>query len=333
VAVVSIAIQDAVKELAIYFGMKHTGMDTFGTVIVRTLERAEHPLTADEIWQKSEEWNTRGDFQTTGKTPSATVAAHLYASMKAKGDHSPYAQVSKRPTRFWLKKRGNPPGMTGELQDYATEEYEVAPKGDTLHERDLHPYLATFVDANSHFRAKSKTIFHERSRKQKKGIDHWLHPDMVGVRYPFEELEGVTMEAQRRTNSSSVKFYAFELKLSLSLTDLRSYFFQAVSNASWAHEGYLVTLHIKDELEVIDECRRLTNAFGIGLIQLDIDNVHESQILLPARTSTTVDWDMVNKLAQSNINFREFLETVNTDMTVMRVTNLRAFDRVLDSED
>jgi hypothetical protein len=42
---VSIAIQDAVKELAIYFGMKHSGMDIFGTVFVRTLEQANQPLT------------------------------------------------------------------------------------------------------------------------------------------------------------------------------------------------------------------------------------------------------------------------------------------------
>nr|WP_288977411.1 hypothetical protein [uncultured Blautia sp.] len=45
-----------------------------------------------------------------------------------------------------------------------------------------------------------------------------------------------------------------------------------MSNSSWAHEGYLVALKISEEPELMDELRRLNNAFGIGVIRLDAEH-------------------------------------------------------------
>lgn len=44
--------------------------------------------------------------------------------------------------------------------------------------------------------------------------------------------------------------------------------FQAVSNSSWANEGYLVVLQEIDS-EVLSELRRLNQSFGIGVIKLE----------------------------------------------------------------
>lgn len=309
-------------------------MDTFRDVIVRTMERAEKPLTPSEIWAFSEKWGTRGDFVTTGKTPDASVGAHLYSDIKANGVASVYEQVGTRPARFWLKSNGPAPVVdeglfrqTNAPEGPAVEDMpEPADKPGRIKERDLHPFVAAFVNSNSHFNARAKTIFHERSKQRRAGEQKWLHPDMVGVRYPFDDFDSVTTETQARTNNSSIKFYAFELKLKLTLGRLREYYFQAVSNASWANEGYLVCAEIQDEAEVVDECRRLTNAFGIGLVKLDLAHIHESQILLPARNSPTIDWEMVDKIARANPDFRDFLQAVNTDMTIGRVTNPSVFD-------
>jgi len=40
-----------------------------------------------------------------------------------------------------------------------------------------------------------------------------------------------------------------------------------------AHEGYLVKLKMDEDPLLIDEVRRLNNAFGIGIIKLDVQNI------------------------------------------------------------
>ena len=41
-------------------------------------------------------------------------------------------------------------------------------------------------------------------------------------------------------------------------------------------------LEIKDDIELFNELKRLNNAFGIGIIKLNKDDVSQSEILLPA---------------------------------------------------
>ena len=50
-----------------------------------------------------------------------------------------------------------------------------------------------------------------------------------------------------------LKIYSFEMKKYLSIANLREYYFQAVSNSSWANEGYLVALNIdKNDKELME---------------------------------------------------------------------------------
>jgi hypothetical protein len=62
--------------------------------------------------------------------------------------------------------------------------------------------------------------------------------------------------------------FSFELKKSLSFGNLREAFFQAVSNSSWANEGYLVAAEISQDEDFLSELRRLSSSFGIGVVQL-----------------------------------------------------------------
>lgn len=320
-------------------------MDKFIDVIYRTLEHSDKPLTPTEIWEYSESWGTRGDFVTTGRTPDASIGAQLYTSLKSEGTESPFAKCGSRPTRFWLRSKGEW-GLENALQFPEDSNEEIEPEvidapdpeipengptqKKTIAERDLHEYLSAFVESHGHFNAKTKTIFHEESKRRRSGELKWMHPDMVGVRFPFSDFEEITMKTQAMAHNSSLRFYAFELKLELTHSKLREYYFQAVSNSSWAHEGYLVAAKIKDRQEVVDRCRRLTNAFGIGLIELDLAHIHESQILLPSRSNPSIDWDMVNEIAGVNPGFRDFLASVNTDMMVGRITNKKDYDAPLE---
>jgi len=57
----------------------------------------------------------------------------------------------------------------------------------------------------------------------------------------------------------------------------------------------------------LKELRMLAAAHGIGVIQLDVQSPTESQILIPARERSEIDWDMCNRLTEENGDFAEFI--------------------------
>ena len=58
------------------------------------------PLSAREIWNEAVRRGLDKAIETKGKTPDATIGAYLYTN--AKGDHSLFAAVGAKPTRFRL---------------------------------------------------------------------------------------------------------------------------------------------------------------------------------------------------------------------------------------
>ncbi len=96
------------------------------------------------------------------------------------------------------------------------------------------------------------------------------------------------------------------MKRELNFSNLRECYFQAVSNSSWAHEGYLVALDFLDDTDLLDEIRRLNNAFGIGVIRLNMKHFMQSEILFSAKERDSLDWETVNRLVAENPDFRDF---------------------------
>ena len=182
-------------------------------------------------------------------------------------------------------------------------------------ERDLHPFLVRFAfdQLNNTY---CKTIYHENSNRNpgQKGLNQWIHPDLVGFSFPFKSY---TEEVLRFTNNGFdlIKFYSFEMKRELDLPTLRESFFQAVSNSSWAHEGYLVAANIKDDISLKLELERLSNSFGIGIIELILDEPQKTKILFPAKTKNKIDWDSVDKLVHENKDFKNFMNDVRIDVS------------------
>lgn len=301
---------------------------TFWDVIERTIEKVEAPLSAKEIWDKANELKTIGDFTTTGKTPWATIAAYCYTDINNNGDNSTIIQTSERPAQFFLRKLADKIDVQ-KIQKIKDNEVANKEKVETekFNERDLHPVLVAYTNGDSHFKANLKTIFHETSTKATKGKNKWLHPDLVGVYFPFTDYKSVTLELQNHLSITSIKLFSFELKISLNFANLREYYFQAVSNSSWANEGYLVALSIDDDPTFKDEIRRLNNAFGIGIIKLNPENVFESEILFPARINQEIDWDTVNRLANENSDFNDFLKLITEDCKLGKVKS--QYDKVL----
>lgn len=74
-------------------------------------------------------------------------------------------------------------------------------------------------------------------------------------------------------NGKSVaRFFSFDLKRELTFANLRESYFQAVSNSSWAHEGYLAAPNIDDSEDLRDELARFSGSFRIGVVELNLEN-------------------------------------------------------------
>lgn len=305
---------------------------TFWDIIERTIEKVATPLSAKEIWDKANELGTIGDYVTTGKTPWATIAAYCYTDINNNGDASMIIQTSERPAQFFLRKLGDKIDIQ-KVQKQKDNEIAKKEKVETkkFNERDLHSLLVTYALGDTHFKANLKTIFHETSSKGTKGQNEWIHPDLVGVYFPFKDYKKETLEIQSHLTISSIKLFSFELKISLSFVNLREYFFQAVSNSSWANEGYLVAININEDPTFRDELRRLNNAFGIGIIKLNTENVFESEILFPASIKQSIDWDTVNRLANENSDFSDFVKFITEDCKLGKIKS--QYDKVLNLEE
>lgn len=190
-----------------------------------------------------------------------------------------------------------------------------------LEERDLHCVLNKFCSENLDI--KTKTIYHERSTRSK-GKSEWLHPDMVGFQLTTSSWDNNIIEVCKNFYISKAILYSFELKKSITIDTLREYYFQAVSNSSWANEGYLVTASLdEDNFELISEIKRLVGAFGIGIIKLDIINPKNSTILFPAKRKDTVDGETMNKLYTINPDYQSYIQDIVKSLQISQFVGMQ----------
>lgn len=303
---------------------------TFIDLALDILKTTDRPLTYQEIWQEGVDKGFTVKIQTAGKTPWQTLGARLYIEVRD-NEKSKILAVGKRPTRFFLKVRESE--ITSDVVKKAEKESDKkAEKKSAYHERDLHPLVALFANANLTFnRGRSiytKTILHERSSRS--GYNEWTHPDMVGFYLPLNWHPNV-FELNRLSDNNSLRLYSFEIKKYLNKSNYRESYFQAVSNSSWAHEGYLVTADILQDDDFLSELERLAISFGIGIIHIDpLDIEGEgSHVLYPARSKQILDWETINKLCEQNSDFERFLEDVKTDFQSKRIHSSE-YDAVVD---
>ncbi|WP_298707358.1 HTH domain-containing protein [Chitinophaga sp.] len=298
---------------------------TFLKLAEQTLEKANTPLSPPDIWLKAKEFGLTEKFRTSGKTPQNSIGAQLYVDVRD-NPSSVFIQTSKRPSTFGLKRISY---ASNKLPDNSIEgNPSKTPK---FNERNLHPSLVKFAYSHQHFKAHLKTIYHELSSKQKKGLNKWLHPDVVGVYFPFSDYEKETLHLQQSLSVNSIKLFSFEIKIEITLSNLRQYFFQAVSNSSWANEAYLVVAKIEDDEALTDEIRRLNNAFGIGIIKLNPTDIYSSEILFPSRLSSKIDWDTVDRLVAENNSFKSFINDITDDVKLRQVKS--TYDTVLSDDE
>ncbi len=300
---------------------------TFAELAEEVLKDAKEPLTYKQIWENAISQELDKKVGSKGKTPMDTLAAQIYTAIKEKSD-SKFCIASKRPTTFWLKEREN------EVKNIIIQPStvpKVSSKAVSFHERDLHPLLVKFLFESEEFDLYCKTIYHENSKKGEKGKDKWNYPDIVGIHFPFDDYKEETLGLLKNLNKQSCKIYSFEIKKSITWADIKEYYFQAVSNSSWANEGYLVVFE-NIESDIFSELIRLNASFGIGIIQLEIDS--SSKVILPAR-QRNLDMQTLDMLVEKNKNFKDFIDDVNKDINAndkFRIAKDR-YDKILNDDE
>ncbi|GAA8921135.1 COG2958 family protein [Helicobacter pylori] len=274
--------------------------------IIQSVLEITGPIKVTLVYDKAKELFERGEitnmFDYGGNTPHWSVSASIYTALN-KGEELPFCKVQEKPVLIALK------GAAKELVLNAQK--PSTPSTKIVHERDLHPFLTYMAINNENLKCYTKTIFHEESSKSPKGMDRWLYPDMVGVRFLHAELSNENLIAfSKKFDTLPVKLVSFELKKEISVNNCRECYFQAISNSSWANEGYLVGRHIDTHNpQLMDLLKRLHASFGIGVIDLRTDE-DKSAILLNAKYKEKIDYTVALELSDKNPKFSGFLKSV-----------------------
>ena len=278
---------------------KYIFLDLAEEVLIRSLT----PLDSSAIWLQGGIHGFIDKVGSQGKTSSMSLKARLYVDFKD-NKSSRFLRTNKNPVLFGLRAVHSLKQLD---EAFLTAlRLEKAPKS---LQRLLYPLVAFFAKMYPDD-VYVKTIHHEKSLK--KSFNEWLHPDLAGVRFP--ELVPDAQALATTVGQLPLRLVSFELKRNLNFANLRESFFQAVSNSSWAHQGYLVAADITKSGDFFKELKRLSGSFGIGVTLLDVDNPGDSAVLHPAAERETLDLDSINKLAAESTDFARFLRDVRIDL-------------------
>jgi uncharacterized protein len=297
---------------------------TFFQLAIETLKAINTPLTPEEIWEHAEELGYRQNVQTHSNTPWNAIRAAIISDIIKNPIETHFSRVDEEKELFFLRGLEYRPEIIKPEVDIQDR------KKKKIREINLHPLLSTFVLTNDHFQCVTKTIFASGGMTGKKGFWKWNYPDIIGVHLPLH-LHDVAWRIHDIFHGNLIRIYSFELKNSLDYDNLRESFFQAVSNSSWAHEGYLVTASINPDHRFKESLISLSRSFGIGVIILNIKSVFESQILCYADEKNELDHVVINNLVHKNVDFRNFMMNVNQSLAAKALVG--DFDKTLSEEE
>lgn len=231
------------------------------------------------------------------------ISAEISASRKRILQKEPHIKVTEgRPKQYYY--------TTETDESEAVEPEAVIEKSvnqDIPLEHDLYPILTQYL--NTEHGIHSMRIDERKSTNSRgpKG-NEWLYPDVVAMENLLVNWSPEIIECSHHYGDKKAKLWSFEVKRIINTSNIRSAYFQSVSNSSWANLGYLVAGQLDDS--AIDELRMLYSLHGIGFILLDVKNPSDSEIIIPAREKNDLDWNSMNRVADANPDFRRYLEEI-----------------------
>ncbi len=284
---------------------------TFLELAERILKEEAKVLTANQIWNIAVQKGYDKQLNSQGRTPWATLGAQIYVNAKD-NPKTVFGKTESRPKKFYLKSMEN----QIDIDDKSIPDDVLTAKKKKLNylEKDLHKVLSYY--GYYHLHCYTKTINHSLSSKKEFG--EWVHPDMVGCHFAMEDWKKEVYDFSGALGVRAIDLFSFEIKRELNFGNLRESFFQCVSNSSWANHSYLVAARVSENEDFFEELSRLSTSFGIGVIELNIEDPHSSEIIIPAKYKKNLDFEAIDKLAM-NSDFKDFIETVKIDITSKKI--------------
>lgn len=228
-----------------------------------------------------------------------------------RSDNHVFWQDKPRPRVYWYDTEK----VVGQIEPFLSDEEDDDTETVTSltvisrSEHDLYPILIDYL--KSELKLYCQRIDERKSRNSRgSGGNQWLHPDIVAMQPVDKEWDELVRGCVKQGAGQKVRLWSFEVKKELNSSNARKSFFQAVSNSSWANEGYLVATSISDNT-VEQELRMLSSLHGIGVILLKPENPSESEMVFPAKPRPEVDWQSVNRILVENKDFKDYVELVS----------------------
>ena len=282
------------------------------------LEQSNVPMRLNEIWEKACELGYDKQIEETGKkknsdfqmskTPITSLASTIYVDIKYNSNSTIFIKTGKG--QFFLKSKINSSNqnLINNTNEEDTDDIIVNNSTNKkILEEDLHIPLTKYLYSMKIY---SKTINANATDVNLKGKMKWGTPDIVAVTFK-DYINKSVLELFNHINLPTTELYAYELKLKLTLGTLTEYYFQALSNSGWANEAWLVAMEIdENDIELIEEIKRLNQSFGVGVIKLNYDSPEDSEILFSAKKRNNLDIDTMHKLC-NNRQFQDFINDVN----------------------
>ncbi len=189
----------------------------------------------------------------------------------------------------------------------ATQENSLTSQTIPLEHR-LYPYLTEYLKSEHNLYVKRIDEKRSTNNRGPKG-NEWLYPDIVALEDLSQEWSQHVTQCAKQYGDKKAKLWSFEVKRLINSSNVRSAFFQAVSNSSWANFGYLVAAELEEKAR--KELQMLASLHGIGFILLDIEAPSESQIIIPAKERTDLDWTSINRITNANKDFSDYIDEIH----------------------
>ena len=269
---------------------------TIKEAILKTLEEQQALSNHNEICSHIVQ-NSYYDFK-DAKTPASTISASLGNFIRNNDQRVKRIAGEKSTYLYYLAKFEQSLNINKMTTKLASNNQQKS----NYVEKDLHKLLSSYLKNNNIY---SKTISHEESKNSKDDHQKWIHPDMIGVHFVSLTSEINKKFMKMINKDDTFKLTSYEIKKEINTDyELKKYYFQAVSNSSWANYGYLVAFEINDNLK--EEMQRLNESFGIGIIELK-SNPYESKILFQSKLNE-LDFKTMDKLCNVNNKYASFIE-------------------------
>lgn len=275
---------------------------TINDIIIEIVKKSKKELTAREIAEKiyadHPEHNQRKQKNNAKLKETNNLINQYVAEISARYNGNSLKNISRttdRPQKYYYDEgENNKNTISNKINSSDNDEKSLYPK---------------FVEFCKSINIQALRIDEKRSIKGQKNENKWLHPDIVGLQDTTNSFSNIIKKCINNFKSQTFSLYSFEIKTEINSSNLREFFFQTVSNSSWANYSYFVSEKIKDD-KVYKELELLCESFKIGYIEINRDEPLESEIKIPA-IKTDLDWSIMNRIAEANSDFKQFITNIN----------------------